>query len=325
MNKRSEKSLITAAVAALNDLGVQASAEPGHAIVALKRDGKPLRFRADVKQRLTPSMIGPVSLTSAGRGNDRLLITDYVTPPIADELRRRQVQFADAAGNAFLSRRGLFVFVTGRRARKEHIPPRTPRVFRPSGLKVIFALLSVPDLFATPQRAIARAAGVSLGSVALVLEGLAGLGFAAEIRGTRRIVNREQLLQQWTEAYARVLEPSLELGRFSPASPGWWRNADITTYGAQWGGETAAALLHRYLVPERSMIYVDSIPARMLSKHRLRADPEGQVILRRRFWNAVPGPRANIVPPLLIYADLVAAGDARSLDAAKQIRDAYLV
>jgi hypothetical protein len=270
-------------------------------------------------------MVGPVTLTSAGWGNDRLLITDYVTPPLADELRHRQVQFIDAAGNAFLSRQGLFVFVTGRRARKSHTPPKTPRVFRPSGLKVIFALLSVPDLFAAPQRAIAGAAGVSLGSVALVLEGLAGLGFVAEIRGRRRVVNREQLLQQWTEAYARVLEPSLELGRFSAASPGWWRNADLTPYGAQWGGETAAALLHRYLVPQRSMIYTDSIPARMLAKYRLRADPHGQVILRRRFWNAVPGPRANIVPPLLIYADLVAAGDARSLDAAKQIRDAYLV
>ena len=235
-------------------------------------------------------MVGSVTLTSTAWGNDRLLITDYVTPPLADELRRRQVQFIDAAGNAFLSRPGLFVFVTGRRARKSHTPPRTLRVFRPSGLKIIFALLSVPDLFAAPQRAIAAAAGVSLGSVALVLEGLTELGFVAEILGTRRVVSREQLLQQWTEAYARVLEPSLELGRFSAASPGWWRNADLTTYGAQWGGETAAALLHRYLVPQRSMIYTDTIPVRMLSKHRLRADPHGQVSLRRRFWNAVPGP-----------------------------------
>lgn len=326
MNRRSERSLVAAAVAALNDLGVEAAAETEtnpavDAVVTLHAHGKPLRYRAEVKQRLTPSVIGSLTLTFP---EGSLLITDYVTPPIADELRRRGIQFVDAAGNAFLNRRSLFVFVTGRRPRALHAPPKTLRVFRPSGLKVTFALLSVTELVSAPQRAIARAAGVSLGSVAPVLEGLRELGFIAEIRGTRHIMNRERLLQQWTEAYARLLEPSLELGRFSAASSDWWQHANLTLYGAQWGGETAAALLHRHLTPERSLIYAETTPASMLSRYRLKADRDGRVILRRRFWNDVPSPREDIVPPLLVYADLVAEGDARSLDAAKQIRDVYL-
>jgi hypothetical protein len=158
--------------------------------------------------------------------------------------------------------------------------------------------------------------------VAAVLEGLRELGFIAEVRGKRRLLHRERLIDQWTEAYARQLFPALEIARFSAASSDWWRRADIGRYGAQWGGETAAALLQGYLVPEQAIIYADETPAALLEKHRLRAD--ASVILRRRFWNEVPAPRPDVVPALLIYADLVAAGDARSLESAKQIRDAYL-
>ena len=104
----------------------------------------------------------------------------------------------------------------------------------------------------------------------------------------------------------------------------WWRHADLTSYGVQWGGETAAALLQRHLRPEHVLIYTDAVPARLLSEQRLKADPTGEIFLRRRFWNSLPSPRADIVPPLLIYADLVATGDARSLAAAKQIRETYL-
>jgi len=35
-------------------------------------------------------------------GEQGLLVTDYVTPPIADTLRARRVAFLDTAGNAYL-------------------------------------------------------------------------------------------------------------------------------------------------------------------------------------------------------------------------------
>ena len=176
-----------------------------------------------------------------------------------------------------------------------------------------------------PATTIARTARVALGSVPAVLEGLRELGFIADIKGTRRLLHRERLIDQWTEAYARQLFPTLEMARFSAASSGWWRRAGIGKYGAQWGGETAAGLLQGHLIPEQTMIYADEMPAALLKQHRLRADASGPVVLRRRFWNELSTPRLDIVPALLIYADLVADGDARSLAGAKQIRDAYLI
>jgi hypothetical protein len=330
MNNSPEQSTVAAAVAALNDLGMDARVRNagrdvhGDAIVIVRHESKALRYVAEVKRRLTPALVGPISLSFSPPNDHRLLITDYVTPPIADALRAHGVQFVDAAGNAFLRREGLLVIITGRSPQKTAPRAAAPRVFRRSGLKILFAVLSGPSLIEAPQRAIADAANVSLGSVGPFLEGLRELGYLAEIRGTRRLVERARLINQWSEAYARVLEPLLTLGRFSAKSPDWWRDTDLTPYGVQWGGETAANILHRHLHPEQTLIYTDVVPTRLLADQRMKLDPLGAVVFRHRFWNALPSPRPDVVPPLLIYADLLAAGDARSLGAAKQIRETYL-
>jgi hypothetical protein len=331
MNTTSEKA--QAAINALRDLGISGKIEPvsPHAdhgidgVATLTREGKTMKYVFQVKNSVTRSALGTLSLAFGKENGRQLLVTDYVPPPLADELRRRHIQFIDAAGNAYLDRRGLMVFVAGRRNQRRHSSQKTVRAFRGAGLKVGFVLLSIPELASAPQRTIASTARVALGSVAAVLDGLRELGFIADVRGKRRLLHHERLLDQWTEAYARQLFPSLEIARFSAVSSGWWRHAEIEKYGGQWGGETAAALLQRHLVPEQTIIYVDETPSGLLKRYRLRADASGSIVLRRRFWNAVPAPRVDVVPALLIYADLVAAGDARSLASAKQIRNAYLI
>jgi hypothetical protein len=252
------------------------------------------------------------------------LLTDYVTPPVSEAFRQHGVQFADAAGNAYLRDEGLLVVISGRTPKTTAPRTNTLRVFHRSGLRILFVLISAPTLVTAPFRAIAEVANVSLGSVPPVLDGMRELGFIVEAAGTRRLVDRDRLIGQWVEGYARRLQPSLAMGRFHASTSDWWRNVDLTSYGVQWGGETAAALLQRHLRPEHVLIYADAAPTRLMSEQRLKADPIGEVFLRRRFWNSVPSPRADIVPPLLIYADLVATGDARSLAAAKQIRETYL-
>ncbi|MEA2569512.1 MAG: hypothetical protein QOI24_1513 [Acidobacteriota bacterium] len=322
MNNGAEKSILTAAVTALRDLGFVVSVSA--ATVIIRRGTQSWRYRGEIKKAVGP-VIGHIALAFSRDAKKRLLITDHVTPQVADELRRREIQFVDADGNAFLQRRGLFVFVNGRRRTRPVTTAKPVRVFQPSGLRTTFALLSVPDLISAPQRSIALAAGVALGSVAHVLEGLRELGFVARVRGELRLTHRDRLIRQWTEAYARMLEPSLEIGRFSAPSRRWWRHAKIATLEAKWGGETAVAILKRQLTPERTIVYVMPGSNSLLSKQRLRANPDGDVFLRRRFWNfEVPNWRPDIVPPLLVYADLLASGDARSLAAAEQIRGEYL-
>ena len=60
-------------------------------------------------------------------------------------------------------------------------------------------------------------------------------------------------------------------------------------------------------------------------KQHLRKHPEGRVELRRKFWKFDhPEHKRRIVPPLLIYADLIAVGDPRTIEAAEMIYDECL-
>ena len=66
--------------------------------------------------------------------------------------------------------------------------------------------------------------------------------------------------------------------------------------------------------------------ATLVKRHRLRADPNGNVEVLDTFWNFHPprGTPPDLVPPLLVYADLMATLDPRNLEVAKRIRAEHL-
>src|SRR5258708_5809722 len=90
------------------DLGADAT-------VGLRFGGRRLRYTAEIKHRLRPEGLGPVVHRLRAWPGNGLLVTDYVTPPLADTLRDQGVEFIDAAGNAFLNQPPLLVFIKGQR------------------------------------------------------------------------------------------------------------------------------------------------------------------------------------------------------------------
>ena len=104
-----------------------------------------------------------------------LLVADYVNPRMADKLRQQQVQFIDTAGNAYINQPPVYVYVTGNRQEERGFMPTkngAKRAFEPTGLKVIYTFLCNPELVNAPYREIAEKAGVALGTVGWVLNGL---------------------------------------------------------------------------------------------------------------------------------------------------------
>jgi hypothetical protein len=85
------------------------------------------------------------------------------------------------------------------------------------------------------------------------------------------------------------------------------------------GGEPAAARLTRHLRPGTATLYAKAIDPKVVVGLTLRADAEGNVDFRRRFWT-FPGEEPGLTPTLLVYADLLAIGDARCLEAAQLLR-----
>jgi hypothetical protein len=325
-----ELDLLLQAADALTLQGVKAEVialekDSNDATLKVRQGKRTFRFHLEAKSTVTRSTIGTFLFRHRRVPADLVLVTEYVAPSVADELRQNQIQFLDASGNAFLQRDGLYVFITGRKHRPRFPLGRPARAFQRSGLELIFALLCNPEMENQTFRAIASSTGVALGTVHWVIRDLRDLGFVFEVRGRRRLIDRQRLVTEWTEAYNRVLRPKLVLGRFRGSKPNWWSTADIRRYGAVWGGEVAAAQLTHSIKPGAAGVYAPSLSHDLIVKNRLEPDPEGSVEIRRRFWKFDDEwNKQGVTPPLLTYADLIAAGDSRSVEAARIIHKRYL-
>jgi len=327
-----DKNLVDTALDAVRQLGIDAEVErrqpklgraQADALIRVRHGDQEILYAAEVKRGLRPAFLGAVLQQLERLGDQALLVTDYVTPPLADELRARRVAFIDTAGNAYLDRPPLLVWVKGQRPAKRAAAQTAGRAFQATGLQVVFALLCHPEQVDLPYREIAKLAGVAHGTVGWVMAELPKLGFVAEVGGKRRLLQPERLLQQWVEAYARTLRAKLVLGRFKAEKLDWWETVDPLRYGLIMGGEGAAARLTRYLRPGTLTFYGEKAEPRFLLDHRLRTDPAGEVEILRRFWGFDNDDPA-LTPTLLVYADLLAIGDARCLETAKRLYDGIL-
>lgn len=288
------------------------------AFVSLRFDNREATYRAELKRGLRRATLGATLHHLAQYGDRALLVADYITPQMADELRSREVQFIDTAGNAFLNQPPLYVWVKGQRPRQTDVTrARAGRAFQAGGLQVIFTLLCKPETANLPYRKIAELAGVAHGTVGWVMGELPTLGFIAKFRHKRRLVDAERLLKQWVISYAQTLRPKLLLGRYESESTGlgWVRDLDVRRYQLLLGGEPAAARITGNLRPGTATFYAGKFSKQILIDHHLMPDKKGNIEVLRRFWT-FDGETSGMVPHVLVYADLLAIGDGRCLEAA---------
>lgn len=258
-----------------------------------------------------------------------LLVAPRITTETADKCRELDVQFIDTNGNAFLQAPGLFVLVKGQRPRadEEAAATEAPRGGTPTALKAIFALLCLPELVNAPYREIKQAAGIALGAVGWVFFDLNARGYTTggKGKGERRILERQRLIDEWVTNYPIKLRPKLNTKRFHAQEPNWWRQTDIAKYDAQWGGEVAADRLTRHLRPNAVTIYMKPEVMRknltkMVVDNKLRADPDGEIEVLEAFWDFPPDDAMpDIVPTILVYADLLATMDPRNFEVGRMI------
>jgi len=283
-------------------------------------------FAVQAKMRVTRATVAmekgqPTTLTQ-----ERILVTQYVTPPMADLMKAIGLFFMDVAGNAYLNKPPLYVFIKGNKLPENVKAAPTKRLFKPAGLKVVFALLNNPKMVDWPYRQIAATTDVALGTVDWIFRDLKEMGFLLEMgRRKRKIQNPLTLLKRWVEAYPEQLRPKLDLERFKADDPDWWKNVDITDYNACWGGEVAAAKITKQLKPEKVIIYAHEPPGKLIIEKKLRKATAGDIEILKPFWKFEHELiDLGIVPPLLVYADLIATGDDRNIETAEIIYDNYL-
>lgn len=288
---------------------------------------KEIRYYAEVKANVTKADKLLAIMRKADLHHPLLLVTKYINPQLADELRQNGTEFIDAAGNTFINQPPLYVFIKGNKPGIVIKAPPPKRIFKPAGLKVIYGFLCNPGLENKTYREIAAETDVALGTVDWIMKELKELGFLLDMgkRGIR-LLQKKKLLQRWVTAYPEQLRPKLTLGRFR-GEYGWWQQKTLCPFKAQWGGEIAAARLTQYLQPQIITIY--TMPQelnQLLAENRLRKDETGDVEILKRFWKPLEmWQYKDLVHPILIYADLLTTGNERNIETAKMIYDQHII
>jgi hypothetical protein len=316
------------------------------AIVELHVDRKKHRYVVEAKTRVDRlAMLGHIKAQLDEFGERGLLFAPYITTTVAQHCRNLDIPFLDLAGNAYLHEHGLYIYVTGEKPQGlATTAMRTQGAGTATALRVIFALLCKPDLLNAPYRDIVEAADVALGAVGWIFLDLEKRGYIAggQKRQNRRFLQPARLLEEWVTNYPIKLRPKLNPRRFRAENPEWWKHAHLAGLDAYWGGEIAAQRLTRYLKPATCTLYIrpyknHTLPATadplkpgvaiktLAAAHHFRADPDGDIEVLDAFWHLPPNANEpDVVPPILVYADLIATLDPRNLETAKLIRDKYI-
>lgn len=259
---------------------------------------------------------------SIGRGLPTLVFTTFVAPRSAEYLRRVGVHYLDTAGNAWVEFGEVLIDIRGRprpHGADTARPATAHNLFSASRAQVAFALLAWPRLWDAPLRQLAHAAGVSLGkahdSRALLMK--AGYGPRRTSEG------RADLLDQWAAAFPAGLAPKIEIATFNGDPCNMQKvNPDDPVFVS---GEAAVNGLIR---PANLNVYVEKLDPRLPIVNRWRSDEFINIVVRRKFWRApddsdAPLTGLRLVPPPLIYADLVNSDDPRVRNVAKELREHF--
>lgn len=278
-------------------------------------------YDAEIKNVINRAALGGVVRKLDLFHRKGILVAKYITPPIADELKKMDIPFMDTVGNVYINEPPLFIFIKGNKLEGIYHKDTQTRAFRPAGLQVIFALLCNPGLENTTFREIAEKANVALGTINWVMRDLKKLDYLIELpQRKRKLTRKKDLINRWVTTYPELLRQKKMIGLYQADDQNWWEHTDIQDFNVLWGGEVAAAWLTEYLKPQKITIYTDRPVGRFLLKNRLKKDPNGNTELLEVFWNfEIDWPHRNMVPPLLIYADLLATGDARNIETARII------
>ncbi|HYV84345.1 MAG TPA: type IV toxin-antitoxin system AbiEi family antitoxin [Patescibacteria group bacterium] len=288
-------------------------------------------FDLEVKRtHLTRGTVDGVLAQAARRGQRPwILFAPHVGRPLGQYLNEQRVNYVDVAGNCRLQiDRRHMALIEGR-------PPERAagqgRGIGAPGFRILFALLVKPGLLDAPVRQVAEAAGVATATAANRLTQLRKDGLVDQRPNVRVLTAPRRMLDLWLKGYETLVRPKLLIGRFRTEE----QNPRATEHlvekalrrDTKWafGAGAAAHRMTGYYRGPETVVHVQHANIDVAKRlHALRAE-DGPLTLIQ-----APGPVAfeSVVPhtvaPLLVYTELILAGDKRAREAATEIERKYL-
>lgn len=302
-------------------------------------EGKKIKIEAEIKNNLRTIHL-PKLFDLAKKHKALIVVAENIFPKIKEELRNHDIAYLEANGNIWLKYdTGLLWIDTNKTLPEER--EKVNRAFTKTGLKVVFDFLRDETLINLPYREIANRAGIALGNVNYIMNGLKEKGFLLKMnKNTYKLTNKEELLNTWITKYGERLKPELEIGTFRFLKDEdflQWKRLPLLPGKTWWGGEAGGDLYTNYLKPAVLTLYTTETRNELIRNYRLVPDPKGDIKVYQKFWtydedirenNLIPVnevfiPIENIIktvaPPLLVYADLINTGDHRCIETAQKL------
>ena len=286
---------------------------------------EPVHFFTAIKNELRNHQL-PQIINQAAAHSPFLVVANRIFPNIKEQLRQNEIAYLEASGNIYLNYKNNLIWIENNKP-YEVEKKKENRAFTKTGLKVIFYFLQDENTVNLPYREIVSQTGVALGNINYVLNGLKEMGYLVKLsKNEYKLANRRDLLDKWMEAYAEKLKPTLKIGSFRFLNDmDWskWSYLKLNTNTTRWGGEAAGDLLTDYLIPAELTVYTTESRMELMKSLRMVPDEKGPVKAYKKFWTNDEADN-NVVPPLLVYTDLMNTNDRRCIETAQKIWDELL-
>lgn len=247
-----------------------------------------------------------------------IIVAKYISKTIAKDLREKNINYLDVAGNTYINDKNFFLFIDGQKGEKEEKNNQS-RAFQEAGIKMLLFLLSNPDNLQLSYREIAIKTNISIGSVSNIMSELEDMNFVLKTTKSRILKNKKELIDRWVVAYNEVLKPRIIRKKMRILNQNDFKSIDLNNLNekAVWGGEPAGAILTNSLRPEKFILFTNTDFSDLGKKLGLIPDNNGNVEIYQMFWNV----KNNTItaPALLVYADLINSGFERNIETAKKI------
>lgn len=259
-----------------------------------------------------------------------MIFAQHVGRGLGNYLRERGANYIDRAGNCHLALGpGLLAHVEGRSPVRR--PPEGRSLGAP-GYRVLFAILTRPDLLDSPVRALAVAAEVSPATAANTRKQLEHEELVHRATDGWRITRPRGVFEKWLRGYEITVRPKLVIDRYrtDALDPTELERRIESTFdeaASPWafGGSAAAFRMTGHYRGDETVLHVARHSPELM--RRLRAIPakDGPIVLLHVPSSlAFDGPVARTVAPLLVYAELLHDGSRRSLESAEEVASRYL-
>lgn len=285
--------------------------------------GKMLRIVTmyPIREKDIKEMLSPNSLSEKG-WEGKIILTNHINANVASVLQKFNISYCDTVGNLLICLDNLKVISSHVRLKTDS--KGSSNLNTMAALKVIFCLLQYKDAILWPMRKIADVADVSLGSVQRVVEILKKNAFIFITSNGKFLKNKRRLLEIWVDGFNSIILPKITIGHAifrDPKLRDNWQSLDLNKDKVVWGGESAAQLLDGYLMAEEMTIFTsDDLRSTVKDLNLIPVGSSGYITILKKFWNDnIDDPEYkynNVVPLLIVYAQLMGCMDSRCKDAA---------